>query len=538
MRLIKIISAALVFASIGVHVFAEELYAVYSPAGAEVKISGDFGRPRELIMLMLLPEGVSPSELNENDISENKYVTKTLRAGSEGDFSVLLTMPDSAGGDVYTVYAFCGGLCAEAEFSHVNIIEVSGFIGQINSADKIGIESILNTNRKSFGIDAERQAVLGTISEILYTAKPSGGYSVSDFWDELGRASAIALIKDGGDFDSAVRKYGSGFELDTETELIKLSAEQKSVLASIISAEMPYGDTAGYFTGCLLLAWKNTASSYVQLGEKLEKYAQAAGISLEKYNKTGTNKPKVLQKLYETPVSNIESFKDKLDSISSQYIASAEPGSSYGGSGSGGSGSGGGKIQNVATASGEMTKTAEKAADKGLSDMESHWCREYVLRLSERGIISGYEDNTFRPDKNISRAEYVKLITGALGISSGVGADFKDVSAGDWYYECISAGAENGLVTGSDGFFRPEDNITREDAAVILHRAMKLRNAAFDTSETFEDETEISAYAADAVSELASVGIITGYESMFRPKSLATRAEASAMLCRMLDYLN
>lgn len=536
MRLREIIAAVLVFAGLGVSAFAEELYAVYSPGEAGVTISGDFGLPRELVTLMILPEEITPPELNEKDISENKYVTKTLRAGSEGDFSVFLTMPDRAVGDVYRVYAFCGGRSLEAEFSHVSMAEITGFLGSLNSADKSGIESILKTNRKSFGIDGERQGVLGEMAGILYTARPSGGYTASGFLTELGRASAIALIKSGGDFDSAVRKYGRDFGLDTESELLGLSAEQKGELAGIISHTAFRQNTTEYFTGCLLLSWKNTASSYVQLGEKLERYGAAAGISLDEYNKTGTSRPKVLKELYETSVSSIEDLGRKLDDISGKYVSSPGSGSSSGGSGGGGGG--GGKIQTVATASGEMAKTEEKAPDRSLSDVENHWCREYVLRLAEKEIISGYEDNTFRPDKNISRAEYVKLITVALGITGGEGEDFSDVSPGDWYYECISAGAAKGIVTGADGFFRPDESITREDAAVILYRVMKTGNAAFAAPVSFEDESEISAYAQEAVSCLASAGIITGYESVFRPKGLATRAEAAAMLCRMIDYMN
>lgn len=111
----------------------------------------------------------------------------------------------------------------------------------------------------------------------------------------------------------------------------------------------------------------------------------------------------------------------------------------------------------------------------------SSWYGAYVCFLTEKGIIDGYEDGTFRPDAYITRAELVSLVVKALGITDSYTNYFSD-TAGMWASNAISAVNSFGWIKGySDGTFRPNDLITRAETTVFLNAVLG-RNAE-DSSE-------------------------------------------------------
>ena len=109
------------------------------------------------------------------------------------------------------------------------------------------------------------------------------------------------------------------------------------------------------------------------------------------------------------------------------------------------------------------------------SDCNSElWCNNAISTLSSMGIIDGFEDGTFRPYAKITRAQFAKI---AVGFFETTKKDyegfFTDVSIGAWYTEYVEAAARVGLIQGfEDGAFRPNSNITRAQACVIVNRAL------------------------------------------------------------------
>ncbi|MCI5892028.1 MAG: S-layer homology domain-containing protein [Clostridiales bacterium] len=163
-----------------------------------------------------------------------------------------------------------------------------------------------------------------------------------------------------------------------------------------------------------------------------------------------------------------------------------------------------------------------------IADVE--WAKEAILALSNLGIVNGMGDGVFAPQQQVTREQFAKMIVGVMGYSvdSNAVTEFSDAN-GDWYTPYIAAAAQNGLVTGrEDGTFGVGDNITRQDMAVIIFRA--LGSNASEIHE-FTDSADISGYAVEAVSALYNMGIISGYtDGSFGPKDNATRAEAAKML--------
>ena len=114
---------------------------------------------------------------------------------------------------------------------------------------------------------------------------------------------------------------------------------------------------------------------------------------------------------------------------------------------------------------------------------------------------------------------------------------FDDVPADDWAYVYVAAAAKTGVVKGySDTVFGKNDNITRQDLAVIIYRAALNEGIEFDSTNTdFSDYEEVADYAKEAVAALAGTGVVNGIDGAFVPSGFATRAEIAKILTGFLD---
>lgn len=160
----------------------------------------------------------------------------------------------------------------------------------------------------------------------------------------------------------------------------------------------------------------------------------------------------------------------------------------------------------------------------------SHWAYDSVINLAEKFILNGYLDGTFKPESNITRAEFAKIIVSATGsVDPYALSTFKDVNNGDWYYSYVSTAYSMGYITGyPDGTFRPNDNITRADICTIVNRVLKSKNTSVSV---FKDDSSIPSYAKDAVYALNAKGVINGYQNgTFAPLTFATRAQTAKII--------
>jgi len=179
------------------------------------------------------------------------------------------------------------------------------------------------------------------------------------------------------------------------------------------------------------------------------------------------------------------------------------------------------------------------------SDLPSnHWAYEVVGELCQKGIIGGYPDGTFKPDNNITRAEFAKIIVKAKGLSE-IKPDqptFSDVTPESWCYGVVEAAAKDSLIKGyGNGIFKPNVFIARQEIAAILARALGQEVEELCTScmlsklNNFKDNQQISAWATQSVAIAVEKGFITGYpDGTIGPNKNATRAETCAMVQRFL----
>lgn len=167
------------------------------------------------------------------------------------------------------------------------------------------------------------------------------------------------------------------------------------------------------------------------------------------------------------------------------------------------------------------------------SDLNGHWAEALILSLTAKGIISGYPDGTFQPDRPISRAEFSAILCRALNLSpSSNQGDFSDLSS-HWAKGYVLALVEKSFIKGyPDGTFAPDAPIKRAEIATIMSRVKALPPVT--GLPTFSD-VNTGYWAFGQVEACAGAKIVTGYpDGTFHPESSATRAEASAVIARGL----
>jgi hypothetical protein len=155
---------------------------------------------------------------------------------------------------------------------------------------------------------------------------------------------------------------------------------------------------------------------------------------------------------------------------------------------------------------------------------------------TDLGIISGYPDDTFRPVRGVSRAEFAKMIILAIGEApaSSYQGYFSDVNTKHWAWRYIEKARELGIISGyPDNTFRPDKEISRAEIAKII---IKARELPLDISGVAFSDVPTDHWAYDYIMTARNNDIVRGYvDGTFRPKRTATRAEACKMLFMITD---
>ena len=176
----------------------------------------------------------------------------------------------------------------------------------------------------------------------------------------------------------------------------------------------------------------------------------------------------------------------------------------------------------------------------GYNDLPaSHWGYPYVQMLSGIGVIQGTGDRLASPEKKVTRAEFTTMIARALGMQPSGAAAFADVNPNAWYSEAVKAAAGNGIVTGDrDGRFNPNAEISRQEMAIMILRALEYRNVTVSKDSegaSFGDRADIAAWALDAAQTLKRLGMMEGDAAgNFNPLSPASRAETAKVISMLM----
>ncbi len=214
-------------------------------------------------------------------------------------------------------------------------------------------------------------------------------------------------------------------------------------------------------------------------------------------------------------------------------------------------GSGGTTISTgVSESNTNTTTTPAGSTSAGLNtfvDIQKHWAQQDIEFMAGKDIVKGIADNTFAPNKNITRAEFAALLVRALAITEVKPAQgqFADIEPNAWYYSSVETAAAADLVKGlGENKYAPANLITREQMAVMIIRALANAGVNVDlgTGEqeqllaVFNDKGKISAWSTTSLALAVKAGLINGAtSSTLEPLANATRAQATVMIRRMME---
>lgn len=245
----------------------------------------------------------------------------------------------------------------------------------------------------------------------------------------------------------------------------------------------------------------------------------------------------LMSSTYKTSDELKKAFYDEVSNQQYNETPKNQGGSSGGGGGGGVSASGSYDNTPIVPTPTPDT-TVPTPAVSTFDDMKDHWATDAVEALKAKGIVNGVGDNLFAPERELTRAEFAKMIAESFFASAQAGtASFADVASDSWYASYVSKLASLGIVNGTDSeHFSPDLGVTREAAAVIMHRTAKLVGVSLSPvrgNAAFADT--ISDYAKDAVAELYSAGLINGLGTdTFSAYTKLTRAQAAQLVYNMM----
>lgn len=166
-------------------------------------------------------------------------------------------------------------------------------------------------------------------------------------------------------------------------------------------------------------------------------------------------------------------------------------------------------------------------------DTAGHWAEKTLDEWQDEGLIDGYGDGSFQPNGTVTRAEFIKLVNRTLGFTAESEISFSDVTERDWFHAEVAKAVTAGYAQGSGGLFRPNQPVTRAEAAAMLARAAGLA-AKEERADAFADAASIPAWARGSVGAAAEAGYMTGYPNgAFGALGSITRAEAVVTLDRV-----
>jgi hypothetical protein len=181
-----------------------------------------------------------------------------------------------------------------------------------------------------------------------------------------------------------------------------------------------------------------------------------------------------------------------------------------------------------------LSNTPITAAEQS-TDYNNHWAKETIEKWKEKIQITGYSDKIFSPNKAISRIEFIVFANRVFGFTDLDEISFKDVSVTDWYYDEVRAAIKAGYIRGyDDGTMRPNHSISRQEAAVILARLVKMDALELQESKVnYADSANIGSWCDKEVKAVTTKGYMKGYpDGRFGPLDQITRAEAITVLDR------
>jgi hypothetical protein len=177
----------------------------------------------------------------------------------------------------------------------------------------------------------------------------------------------------------------------------------------------------------------------------------------------------------------------------------------------------------------------------GFKDVPAgYWAAPFIAALAQQEIVAGFQDNTFLPNKPVTRAEFATFLRKASSRPKNQPSlRFKDLPAGYWAASAIDEAVQMGFLNGyPDGTFRPDQKITKAQGLVSVATGLQLPSPADPAAvvQRFEDAGAILPYAVPKIAAATTAGLVANYPTatQLAPTQEMTRADASVLIHQML----
>ncbi len=565
-RLLSLFTAVFLF-STGVVSFARSdvnFTVVFDPDTKLVSVSGE---GNGIVTIKLVPEGTDLSELSAANPPIDFY---QLKAG--GSYTYSFYMPDSAPAGKYDVYVT--GHDTPVTIMYFDLEDADYVVSELKSKTELSeFTSFFLSKLPELGIDSDNADIKGIEAELaseLYKEKAK--FTTGADFNKHAMKHAAILNFARADAEYILNQYALFLGIDYANDWEKDSKLTQQIKAKVLDnlKSIDYTDDCNsakavlnsgindidfpeIFMAYKVLSTLQLCSDWMSVKKVYEDSYKdiLSDITENNISYSSLSSASVYGILINKSFDSISDIRDNFDmAVKEAKEASNSTGSSSSSRPSGGKNniSVGGVGAGVITPVYDETSTYDEqskittfvglpkltVADAAFWDISSkHWANKAVGTLAAVGIVSGYSDGSFKPDIQITRAEFSKLIVSAFSVKS-MSQSFNDVLETDWFYPYVGAAAGAGIVKGYEGNFSPNAIITREDAAVMLYRVSSLFGIDYSGIKKFKDFDQVSLYAWTAVGALANNNVISGVNGdYFEPKASLTRAQAAQLIYKL-----
>lgn len=400
---------------------------------------------------------------------------------ADGKLQYYYVFSEDMPSGVYTAYVYADGLKASDKISYLSKKDREEILTLANGDDEDSLADFIADNAQSLGVSGIGRELCRDIARLAMGRDGFGNYT-----------EVVDFVSDIYDF------------------INKVNSTPWSGLAQLIEDNSDYLDIneydISYFTG----------------------------LSDKKQNMICSILKGAL------PAESISDLIEKLSYAEEEFEAD-DTSSGVSSGGSSGGGGGGGKSSGGSFPAADVNNYTPVEAATAFTDLSyAQWAADSVMTLYKKGIISSSASNTFRPNDNITREEFVKLVVCAFaGDMVPAKHSFADVDTNAWYNKYIAIAYGAGITSGyTDGRFGVGENITREDMVTIIARTLTIMGKELPggSIEQFNDSDTISDYARGYVASMVRLGVVNGMgNGSFAPKAYSTRAQAAKVIAGLME---
>ena len=499
--------------------------------------------------------------------------TRQKETGNDGSYEFVFDITQA--GDAFVTVSEAGVIKGPVSFYKSSPEEIARALARLNASSSIATIASDATS-SPYGEDAAVFKVLpisldefitynstGLFAKIIDNMQYSSteeliaNYNVGKFLvecDSAASSSDLLSVMKGYElaFDSAAQQQYASYLVHRDKKIASVykayTDDVKKQVLGAVSGKAFESFKAFYdaLYDAVITKELNSIHNYSEKYTYAEKYNDTLCLDLAKYQSLGDWFDDFKQDAFSQTISNIADLISKCETAYSTYYPNPPVVPEIGkdniseNKGSSSHISVGGLSGSVTSPTQPVTPVQPASMFDDIADYA--WASEAITELAKKGVISGKSTGIFAPADNITRAEFVKILVGALNIASNNSAsEFGDVASDHWAHSYVSAATGAGIVNGiGDGSFGAGFTITRQDMAVMCYRALSVLGVEFDETLTkdFADASSIADYAKDAVALLGGAGIINGRgDNSFCPAELLTRAEAAKIIYSLTEVI-